>query len=136
MESKLGYEVHVTCKANWHDDEGPVIELEEWQRLIQEDPELDKYDDVGPEDIGKVASYGDEIGMLLWTNGEVQSKNPERSLRAKMFQIAKSLNAKVQGDDGEVYIEDGTSPELENHVRKHSSSFFGTIFSWFQSKKP
>jgi hypothetical protein len=40
----------------------------------------------------------------------VTVKNPDVSILGKMYQIAASLDAKVQGDDGEVY---GPSGEPE-----------------------
>ena len=42
---------------------------------------------------------------LVWTEGNVDAKNPSRELTLKMCQIAPALSARVQGDDGELYPE-------------------------------
>ena len=41
----------------------------------------------------------------LW--GDIETKNPDAPVIQKMILIAESLNARVQGDDGEVYLPDG-----------------------------
>lgn len=33
----MGYEVHITRKASWHDDEGPVISLDDWLGYVASD---------------------------------------------------------------------------------------------------
>jgi len=37
----------------------------------------------------------------------ISVKNPDEAILAKMYKIATSLNAKVQGDEGEIYGPDG-----------------------------
>jgi hypothetical protein len=44
---------------------------------------------------------------LNWRDGNVYSKSPDEPIMDKMVAIAKALNAKVQGDDGEVYLGPG-----------------------------
>ncbi len=48
-------------------------------------------------------------GNLAWSDhqsGEVSVKNPDEEIIAKMCRIAKALDARVEGDDGEFYDED------------------------------
>lgn len=36
----MGYEVHITRKAMWVEDEGPIISLKEWMEYVSSDPEM------------------------------------------------------------------------------------------------
>ncbi len=102
----MGYEIHITRKSEWSDEDGPMIGEEEWLRLIEMDPELslDRETQCSISDEEVVfAAWKGAPGSLGWFNGEITTKNPERSLILKMVQIAERLGAKVQGDDGEEY---------------------------------
>jgi hypothetical protein len=108
----LGYDLHITRRANWSDEEGPEITAEEWLAVVHDDPEL------------TLAGYtGEHFALwrgkskypepwLDWEDGNVVTKNPDDPLIDKMVEIAKRLDAKVQGDDGEVYTGGGA-----NHFR-------------------
>ena len=37
----MGYDLHITRKEFWHNEEGPVISLEEWQRYVASDPDIE-----------------------------------------------------------------------------------------------
>ena len=52
------------------------------------------------------------------TQGDIFTKNPDPSTIEKMISIAKKLNARVQGDDGEIYIS-GTDVKFPSQT--HSS---------------
>jgi hypothetical protein len=54
---------------------------------------------------------------LDWGRGEIFTKNPRRKLVEKMIQIASRLNAKVQGDEGEVYIDGSQVPDDDETER-------------------
>jgi hypothetical protein len=116
----MGYDVHVTRKENWFDD-GPEISLEEWKAFV--DAEDDGYAEA------KTASGGtlrvDSDGLAVWTAfsgktiggnmawfdfraGNVVVKNPDTAILVKMSQIAQKLDARVQGDDCEIYGPDGS----------------------------
>ena len=104
----MGYELHITRKACWSDEDGPEIGEGEWRRLIEEDPELSLDQDTEcclDEKPVVFAAWNGEPGVLGWFGGEISTKNPERPLIFKMVQIAERLRAKVQGDDGEEYPE-------------------------------
>jgi hypothetical protein len=104
----VGYDLHITRKAHWSDEDGPTIGEEEWLRVIEADPELaldqDTQCSFDDEDV-VFAAWKSEPGVLGWYDGEVSAKNPDRSLVLKMVQIAGRLGARVQGDDGEEYPE-------------------------------
>lgn len=51
-----------------------------------------------------------------WFEGNIYTKNPDDPLIDKAVEIAKNLDARVQGDDGEIYIGGGSKnflPPLE-----------------------
>jgi hypothetical protein len=45
----------------------------------------------------------DDEAWLDWFDGNISTKNPDEPLLHKMVDIAARLDAKVQGDDGELY---------------------------------
>jgi hypothetical protein len=67
---------------------------------------------------------------LDWFEGNVFSKNPDDPLIDKMVEIAKKLDAKVQGDDGEVYTGGGAKNFLPSPERDAASS--PTRKSWLR----
>jgi hypothetical protein len=101
----MGYDVHITRAEDWSDNQGFEISTEEWLNLIQNDPELtpmpesEKYSVVwhGP------TQYSET--WLDWADGNIYTKNPDKATLRKMWQVAQRLNAKIQGDDGEIYDE-------------------------------
>ena len=119
----MGYEVHITRKAAWFDEDGQAISLKEWLEYVSSDPEMraDGYaeaqtpdgvlrmDDPGIAVWTAYAGYGGE-GNRAWFchfGDRITVKNPDASTLKKMQQIASSHGAKVQGDEGEIYGTDG-----------------------------
>ena len=120
----MGYEVHITRKENWF-DEGSDIALEEWLDVVRSDAEM-RLDGHAEATVGEGAvlrmedpsmsvwvgysQHGQQGNMAwLWHNrGNVMAKNPDEEILRKMSRIAGRLSAKVQGDEGELYGEDGT----------------------------
>jgi len=135
----MGYVLHITRKDDWSDHTGPVIDEAEWRRIIEEDPELTLDADTrcvmtGGEFI--FAAWKSEPGALGWYGGEISTKNPDEALIAKMVQIASKLNARVQGDDGEIYREDGSSFDPRaGAVSAKRRSAVNRIAKWFQHRR-
>ena len=135
----MGYEIHITRKAEWFDEDGPDITLDDWKNYISSDSEmrLDGYAEA-------ITANGEILrmehdGIAVWTaysghgidgnmawlypaSGGIVAKNPDQEILAKMFGIAQTLGARVLGDEGEEYgadgnvlathgDEDGASPE-------------------------
>jgi len=119
----MGYEVHVTRKDAWFDDDGPAISLEEWLAYVSSDREMraDGYAEAQTEE-GMLRI--EDTGIAVWTGypshgvdgnmawfchfrDHITVKNPDAAILMKMHQIASSLNANVQGDEGETYGPDG-----------------------------
>jgi hypothetical protein len=120
----VGYDVHITRKAIWHDELGPIISLDEWTELVRNDRELrlDGFAEAATRE-GQVNGIKDPSlsvwiaysqsgrnGNQAWfwlVNGNIVAKNPDREILRKMYVIAQRLSAKVQGDEGEFYGPDG-----------------------------
>jgi len=106
----MGYDFHITRRDNWY-DEGAEISADEWLKYVESDPEL-----TIDESNGKYFAIWKE-DWLDWRRGEIYTKNPRKNLVEKMIQIANRLNAKVQGDEGEVYIDSSQVPDDEETDR-------------------
>jgi hypothetical protein len=117
----VGYNLHITRKEDWSDeDESNEIKLTEWIDYIRSDNEMQLDNQANA-----TTDNGDEVtyhnnGLAVWTSysknghdenyawfdlgsGNVTVKNPDNEIINKMIDIAGRLNAKVQGDDGEIY---------------------------------
>jgi len=114
----MGYELYITRRELWSNDELQErdISLDEWLKYIDNDPDLELSDAYrikvpGSENESQVAP-----GFCEWlahpknkrpwfdySYGSISTKNPDEETIKKMLSISKTLNAKVQGDDGEIY---------------------------------
>ena len=133
----MGYEVHITRKENWF-DEGPDIALEEWLDVVRSDPEM-RLDGHAEATVAEGAvlrmedpsmsvwvgysKHGQQGNMAwLWhSRGNVMAKNPDEEILRKMSLIAAQLSAKVQGDEGELYGEDGNPIGEATSTPNHSN---------------
>jgi hypothetical protein len=98
----MGYDLRITRRKDWC-DEGCDITTDEWPAYIATDPQLRL--DPSSTRHGVImdikCQYPDL--WLEWWEGCIYAKNPDERILTKMLQIASALQAKVQGDDGEVY---------------------------------
>jgi hypothetical protein len=103
----MGYDIHLTRARDWSDNAEARISAEEWLRVVEADPEL------------SLAGYNGDYFTLWtgpsshaepwfdWWDGNVQTKNPDPAMIAKLIQLAERLGGRVQGDDGETFLADG-----------------------------
>ena len=116
----MGYDVHITRKDDWSDEDGPAISREEWLHYVNADKTMKLEREAVVENAkGEAFSVQDET-LAIWTawparqpgkneawmwhsQGNVMAKNPDAAMLQKMFLIADGLGGKLQGDDGEVY---------------------------------
>ncbi|UPG91504.1 hypothetical protein L2Y96_06975 [Luteibacter aegosomaticola] len=118
----MGYDVHITRKTEWFDEEGPTISIDEWKAYIASDPEI-RLDGFAEAIVGGGAVLRiEQEGLAVWTgysnrensvwigpgSGGITVKNPDEEILRKMFEIALALDARVIGDEGEEYGADGT----------------------------
>ena len=109
----MGYDLHITRRADWSDSDGPAIGELEWQQTIGGDG---------------------EAGAFYWSDGEISIKNPDPMQIAKAVRLAASLNAQVQGDDGEIYREDDSSFQPACPPMKASrQNIFSRIAAWWST---
>jgi hypothetical protein len=132
----MGYELHITRREFHADEDGPEISAQEWLRLIESDDELEPVLENGPyfaRFLGD-CEYGRGMGWFDWSEGCISTKNPDENILAKMLQLAETLDAQVQGDDGEIY----TTPDLDSGFAQPAESapktgFFKKFFGVFRS---
>lgn len=120
----MGYDVHITRKSEWLEENGPSLSLEEWLDYVANDREMradgfaeattPKGETIRMESPGIavwIAYSGHEPdGNMAWFShfkDRVTVKNPDPEILKKMHKIASSLGAKVQGDEGEEYGANG-----------------------------
>ena len=99
----MGYDVHITRADDWSANEGCEISTEEWHAIIEQDPSLRLAGYNGPHFAIWDGHPEDREAWLDWFDGNITTKYPDEALLGKMLEIANRLNAKVQGDEGEVY---------------------------------
>lgn len=99
----MGYDLHVTRKVYLFDEAGPEISLDEWIRYAHSDREIQPDPD-NPGDENWIVMLGADSWPLWWsTTGEVYTKNPEDAMIQKLISVAEGLNARVLGDNDEIY---------------------------------
>ncbi len=132
----MGYELHITRREFHADDHGLEISSEEWLRVVEKDEELELEPENGPyfaKFLGD-CSYGREMGWFDWSDGCISTKNPDEAILAKMLRLAEALDAKVQGDEGEIYVK----PDLDSGFREAKASapepsLFDRVTSFFRT---
>ncbi len=126
----MGYDVHITRREDWFDEEEPSIGLDEWVSLVNRDPEmrLDGFAETRTPE-GSVLRI-DSPGLAVWTtysghqedgnkawfdyhDGLITVKNPDAEILIKMGHLARQLSATVRGDEGERYDQNGSAHSAE-----------------------
>jgi hypothetical protein len=99
----MGYDIYISRADFWWQNAERQIDLDEWKNLVNADPELSFSVDDDVCEFARwsgVSEYPDP--WIAWSSGNIYSKNPDPSLLAKMRQLAIILNAKLQGEEGEL----------------------------------
>src|SRR4051812_41427346 len=99
----MGYDIHLTRRADWAAMSGDAIPRDEWVAVAQGDPSLRR----APESGHLFYDYPAGGGWFDYSTGNVFTKNVNDQTFAKAHELAAKLRAKVQGDDGEVYLPNG-----------------------------
>jgi hypothetical protein len=129
----MGYDLHITRKRHWVDEDGPVITPDEWLAVLDSDPELSRATDAG-DDPHAGAWKGQ---TLFWfTDGEIRCSNPDRPIVQKMYEIAQRLQASLQGDDRETYDHDGIAHQDEPAPSTTPRpGLFSRLREWFRHRQ-
>ncbi len=141
----MGYDVYITRKQDWFDENGNEISFDEWVQYVEMDNEmrLDNFAETKtPDGTLRIESEGiavwlkysghEKDGNMAWFRyfeGNIIVKNPDEEILAKMYSVAQSLNAKVQGGDGEIYDANGQSNWQEI---KQPTNISSTVKRWWQ----
>ena len=120
----MGYDLHITRSSNCFEKEpGKDIGLNEWLVYVEGDPEMRRDDQAtATTNNGKTLTVHSR-GLSVWTkypesaagaawfdhrDGRIVVKDPTEPIIQKMREIAKHFDARVQGDEGELYDSDTT----------------------------
>jgi hypothetical protein len=115
----MGYELFITRNTG-DDDESTenMITAQEWLAYISGDPEL-VLDQESLHEGPLEDQYYDWRGHpeggcpgLYFYKGSIYSKYPDELMILKMIAIAKELSAKVRGEDGEFYEDEGSKVKI------------------------
>ncbi len=124
----MGYEVYITLKEAWFDEEGDAISLDDWLAYVEQDPDMraDGYAEARTPDghtirledpgiaVWTAYSGHDDDGNKAWFMHRedcVSVKNPDAEIRRKMHAVATSLGGTLQGEEGEAYGADGEAAD-------------------------
>ena len=72
----MGYDLHITKKEFWADENGPVLKKEEWEKYVASDPEVIRDENNSVNDYLVKDLEGD---WPIWWEpdvGEIYTKNP------------------------------------------------------------
>ncbi|MGL5071030.1 MAG: hypothetical protein ACRC61_07125 [Aeromonas salmonicida] len=100
----MGIELYITRANHWAENEGNEIGAEEWRTYVDTDPELQFFPENGDYFVRWNGQSKYEDPWLDWFGGNILTKWPDTALYRKMLQIAQHLNAKIQDDDGNLFI--------------------------------
>jgi hypothetical protein len=100
----MSYDVYITRADNWVMNDGVWIELAEWLQVVKHDPELEIVTESDPYCVEWIGNLSGEEYFLNWKNGNISAKNPTKELIIKMESLSLRLRAKVQDDDGDIYV--------------------------------
>lgn len=98
----MGVDLHITRAASWCYSEENPITISEWLSYIEQDNELELADLSGEVIWRGKSKY--TYPWLAWSEGQIYTKYPDSALYRKMLQIASSLDAHIEDDDGKHYL--------------------------------
>jgi len=146
----MGYELNITRQENWFDeDDSQQISLDEWMQILSNDKEmrLDGFAEATTTN-GDTISVESE-GLSVWTKysgnglngnyawfdyrrGNIICKNPDDEIIGKMLDIAERLNAKVQGDEGEIYERSADNKISYRYIDEDDNNQTSTKKPWWK----
>lgn len=116
----MSYNVYVTRKDDWSDDDGPDITLNDWLDYLAIDGSLIPDSHRAKSTDPRVASGAKEATHAYWAEwpgrddaghevwfwlelGNIICANADTATLRKLFVVADVLGARLQGDEGEFY---------------------------------
>ncbi len=121
----MGYDLHITRADFWAENQDAYIDADEWSRLVETDDELTLDPRNGQHFVVWSGPGAIEDPWFDWFEGNIHTRYPDPPTLGKMLRIAERLDARVQGDDGEIYarIEDhpGSRPAAQRNSAERTS---------------
>jgi len=99
----MGYDLHFARRKFWSDDEGPVITAEEWLAYVATDSQIRLDPDGKGHTVLLTVASKYPGPWLEWSEVTSIRRIRMNQFSPKMLQVASALNARVRGDDGEIY---------------------------------
>lgn len=107
--------VYVTRRHKPFED-SPSIDASEWLEVSASDPSFRQPSAAEIEPARRTKSHyavwtGHPEGLeawFIWTNGQIDVKNPDEPMVVKAMAIARKLSAHVVSETGEIFNEDGS----------------------------
>ena len=118
----MGYDIHITRANDWDKNQGFEISTEEWLNLVQDDPDLIPVPENGEYFVVWHGTTQYSETWFDWSNGNIDTKAPDKATLRKMLQIAQKLNAKIEGDEGEIYDEEYIGHFNDSFLNKRNPS--------------
>ncbi len=125
----MGYNIHITRADVWTESKRYPISEEEWLAVVYADTSL-RLSSEGTyhmrEDDGRltpvhavewIASTEKRKPCFWLKDGQIEAKSPNRATIQKMVDLAVALNAKVLGDENELY-----AGRIDSSDRKRETS--------------
>ncbi|MCA9402344.1 MAG: hypothetical protein KC897_01070 [Candidatus Omnitrophica bacterium] len=109
----MSFNLHITRADHWSENRGREISREEWKACVAKDPDLAAFPEMGEgfyrwTGPGRQASAGE--AWLGYREGNIYTTYPDKDLYLKMLSLARDLRARLQGDDGEIYVQPDEYP--------------------------
>jgi len=108
----MAYDLHITKRKFWFDEDESKVSEADWNELLMKKPELEAVDSIKENGMEltlrntKIAKWITSTRKNVWfkfSDGNITVSGPDDEAIQKMKEIAAILHAKVQGDDGELY---------------------------------
>ena len=103
--------VSISRRSDPLDDTGPAIAADEWLRCVDAEPDFRPPVGDEAEGVGEHARVwsGHKYPVVFdWTRGEIDVKNPDCFVIARMKALAAKLSASVFSEAGEIFNEAGS----------------------------
>ena len=111
----MGYELYITRAAYFYETREAPIQESEWLAVVEADSTLlQSFSDwlirIGPDGYEErvhpwlYVEHPDQP-TLWYLDGAISTKNPDEKLISKLVELARALDARVIGEEGEVYTD-------------------------------
>lgn len=108
----MPYTLFITRAAHWSANAAAKIEPAEWNAIVSGDPSLWPPQEEPTAAVRFRSIAGGPASTLAFIDGNIACRNPDEPTVAKLLELAAQLNARVQGEDGEIHHDPISPPTL------------------------